>query len=210
MKIIATNIAEIREIDWRGKKVKTGIYKYPVNEPIFLEKEDVRKDHVVDRKYHGGIDKACYLYSKDHYDFWKEQYPDLDLEWGMFGENLTVEGLDESNILIGDIFEIGDAVVQVSQPRYPCFKLGVRFGSQDIVRKFLESSFPGIYLRVLKQGAVKTGDEIVLKERANNSLSVTEVYAPFTSEIDNTELIEKAIAIPELAVAWRKDLRKLL
>ncbi len=210
MRIISTNIAEIREIDWRGKKVKTGIYKLPVNEPILLGKEDVKNDHVVDRKHHGGVDKACYLYSKDHYRFWKERYPDLDWQWGMLGENLTVEGLDESKIYIGDIFGLGDAVVQVSQPRYPCYKLGVRFENQKMVRDFLEAPYPGVYVRIIKEGSVKTGDKMVLKEQAKNSMSVAEVYSPFTSQIDNKELIEKAIEIPGLAAAWRRDLKKLL
>ncbi len=210
MRIISTNIAEICEIDWRGKKVKTGIYKLPVNEPILLGKEDVKNDHVVDRKHHGGVDKACYLYSKDHYRFWKERYPDLDWQWGMLGENLTVEGLDESKIYIGDIFGLGDAVVQVSQPRYPCYKLGVRFENQKMVRDFLEAPYPGVYVRIIKEGFVKTGDKMVLQEQAKNSMSVAEIYSPFTSQIDNKELIEKAIEIPGLAAAWRRDLKKLL
>ncbi len=210
MKIISTNIAEIREIDWRGKKVKTGIYKFPVDEAILLEKEDVKNDIVVDRKYHGGLDKACYIYSKNHYNFWKERYPDLEWKWGMFGENLTVEGLDESQINVGDIFEIGEALVQVSQPRYPCYKLGVRFGSQSIVREFLESSYPGVYVRVLKEGNASVGDSMILKEKAKNSLSLVDLFSFFTHQIDNVEMIKKAIEIPELAEAWRKSLKKLL
>lgn len=210
MKIISTNIAEIREIDWRGKKVKTGIYKFPVDEAILLEKEDVKNDVVVDRKYHGGLDKACYLYSEEHYTYWKERYPNLDWQWGMFGENLTVEGLDESKINVGDIFEIGEALVQVSQPRYPCYKLGVRFGSQNVVREFLESTYPGVYVRVLKEGKASVGDSMILKEKANNSLSLVDLFSFFTHQIDNVEMIRKAIAIPELAEAWRKSLKKLL
>ena len=209
MKIIATNLAEIREVEWQGKMVKTGIYKFPVDEPIFLEKEDVKNDHVIDRKYHGGVDKACYLYSADHYGFWKEKYPDLDWQWGMLGENLTIEGLDESQIFIGDIFEIGEAVVQISQPRYPCYKLGFRFGSQVIVREFLESPYPGIYVRIIKEGNVKAGDAMTLIEKAEKSMSVRETFSFFTSQIDNIDGIKKAIAIPQLAEAWRKDLKKL-
>lgn len=210
MKIISTNIAEIREIDWQGKKVKTGIYKLPVDEPVFLEKEDVKNDHVVDRRYHGGVDKACYLYAANHYDFWKESYPDLEWQWGMFGENLTVDGLDESKIFIGDIFELGDALIQVSQPRYPCYKLGVRFGRQEMVREFLESPYPGMYVRVLKEGKVCRDNSMILKEKTENSLSLVDVFSLFTCQIDNTDLIKKAIAIPELAAAYRKQLTKLI
>ncbi|MGQ8338563.1 MOSC domain-containing protein [Sunxiuqinia sp. A32] len=210
MKVISTNIAEPREIEWRGKKVKTGIYKTPVDQPIILEKEDVRNDHVLDRRYHGGIDKACYLYSKDSYSFWQRKYPKLDWQWGMFGENLTVEGLDESSINIGDVYEIGEAVVQVSQPRQPCYKLGVRFGNQSVVREFLESSYPGVYVRVLKDGAVRKGDVMNLMQKAANSLSLVDVFSLFSRNIDNKELLEQAISIPELGEACRKDLKKLL
>ena len=116
MKILSTNIARPATIEWRGQKVETGIYKYAVANPIFLGSEDVVNDHVMDRRYHGGSDKACYLYSADHYPFWQNKYPNQDWEWGMFGENLTISGLDESEIRIGDRFQIGNAVVQVTQP----------------------------------------------------------------------------------------------
>ena len=210
MKVISTNIAEAREIEWQGKLVKTGIYKFPVNQSILLEKEDVKGDHVIDRKYHGGIDKACYLYASDHYAFWKEHYPNLEWVWGMFGENLTVEGLDESKIKIGDVFDIGEARVQVSQPRYPCYKLGVRFESPSMVREFLETPYPGVYIRIIKEGSVQKGDEMKLISRIEQNLTVADVYAPFTSQIDNHELIHSAINQPELAEAWRKSLKKLL
>ena len=210
MKIISTNIGEIVEIDWHGKKVMTGIYKYPVDNPIFLEKEDVLNDHVIDRRYHGGLDKACYLYSSDHYRFWQSHYPDLDWQWGMFGENLTVEGIDESLIRIGDIYRMGKALVQVTQPRQPCFKLGVRFGNQKMVREFFESPYPGVYVRVLSEGAVEVGDEMILEKQADESMTLTEVFSLFTQQINNTTLLRQAIEIPELADACRKDLKKLL
>src|SRR5665811_846906 len=127
MKIISTNIGEARTINWKNREVKTGIFKFPVNEPIFLGKENVENDNVIDRRYHGGIDKACYLYSAEHYNYWQKKYPKLEMPWGMFGENLTVEGLHEATINIGDIFKIGETVVQATQPRQPCFKLEFRF-----------------------------------------------------------------------------------
>ena len=102
MQIISTNIAEPTTIEWNGQQIQTGIYKYPVEIPIYMGIEGVENDHVLDRKYHGGADKACYLYSADHYSFWKNKYPNLEWIWGMFGENLTVIGLDESEIRIGD------------------------------------------------------------------------------------------------------------
>jgi MOSC domain-containing protein YiiM len=210
MQIISTNIGQPETIEWRGQKVQTGIYKFSVDSSIFLGDEDVENDHVLDRRYHGGIDKACYLYSADHYPFWQNKFPDQDWKWGMFGENLTVEGLDESEIRIGDQYKIGEALVQVSQPRQPCFKLGVRFGDQSVVDEFWESPFPGVYVRVLQSGNVKKGDEIILIDRAPDSLSVAQVFSIFRSNRTNKELILKAIAEPFLADSCRKDIRKIL
>ncbi|HKJ40554.1 MAG TPA: MOSC domain-containing protein [Sunxiuqinia sp.] len=210
MKIISTNIGEAVEIEWRGKKVKTGIFKKPTNLPLAIEKEDVRGDHVMDRRYHGGVDKACYLYSADHYDYWRIRYPDLDWQWGMFGENLTVEGIDESTIRVGDVYRLGTALVQVTQPRQPCFKLGVRFNSQKVVREFLESPFPGVYVRVLEEGTVEVGDEMLLERKATGNLSLKEVFALFSHHANDAGKLKKAIEMPELASACRKDLNKLL
>lgn len=210
MQVISTNIAQPTTIQWRGQEVLTGIYKYGVDTPIFLDTEDVENDHVLDRRYHGGVDKACYLYSADHYPFWKDRYPELKWEWGMFGENLTVSGLNESNIRIGDRFQIGGAVVQVSQPRQPCFKLGVRFGDQKVVDDFWNLPFSGIYVRVLQPGNVSKGDRFTLSESNPDSLSVSQVFSIFRSKRTDFELIKKAIAEPFLAESCRKDIQKLL
>ncbi|MBQ4819525.1 MOSC domain-containing protein [Aquimarina sp. MMG016] len=199
MKVISTNIGETKIISWRGKDVKTGIYKYPVEEPIYLEKEDVKGDHVVDRRVHGGVDKACYLYSADHYPYWKERYPDLDWNYGMFGENITIEGLDESVIKIGATYFLGKALVQVSQPRQPCFKLGVRFETQTILKEFISAMFPGVYLRVLKPGVVKVGDTLELHE-AYDGISIKEMYQLTYHDVDSEELIRKAINDPLVTV----------
>ena len=210
MKIISTNIAKPTTIEWQGQKVETGIYKYAVNKPIFLGFEDVVNDHVIDRRYHGGSDKACYLYSADHYPFWQNKYPNQDWKWGMFGENLTVSGLSESEIRIGDRFQIGDAVVQVTQPRQPCFKLGVRFGDQSVVSDFWTLPYPGVYVRVLLPGEVKTGDEIIRIESNSESLSLSQVFSIFRSNNENHELMQKAIAEPFIAESCRRNIEKLL
>lgn len=210
MKIISTNIAKPTIIEWRGQKVETGIYKYAVEGPIFLGSDDVANDYVIDRRYHGGSDKACYLYSADHYPFWQNKYPNQDWKWGMFGENLTVLGLNESEIRIGDRFQIGNAIVQVTQPRQPCFKLGVRFGDQSVVSDFWTLPYSGVYVRVLSQGEVKTGDEMILMERDPDSLSVSQVFSIFHSNKENLELIQKAIAEPFIAASCRRDIEKLL
>jgi MOSC domain-containing protein YiiM len=210
MQIISTNIAEPTTIEWRGQKVETGIYKYAVENPIFLGSEDVTNDHVIDRRYHGGLDKACYLYSADHYPFWQMKYPNQDWKWGMFGENLTVSGLNESEIRIGDRFQIGEVVVQVTQPRQPCFKLGVRFGDQSVVADFWTLPYPGVYVRVLSQGEVNAGDKMILLDRNPESLSVSQVFSIFNQNRSNLELIQKAIAEPFIASSCRRDIEKLL
>lgn len=210
MEIVSTNIAKPATIEWRGQKVETGIYKYAVETPIFLGSEDVLNDHVIDRRYHGGSDKACYLYSADHYPFWQNKYPNQDWKWGMFGENLTISGLNESEIRIGDRFQIGGALVQVTQPRQPCFKLGVRFGNQSVVSDFWTLPYPGVYVRVLLPGEVKRGDEMVLIERDPESLSVSLVFSIFHSNLGDVELMQKAIVEPFMAESCRRDIAKLL
>lgn len=207
MRIISTNIGESRIIRWNGKDVQTGIFKFPVNEPIFLGNEDVEKDNVVDRRYHGGIDKACYLYSADHYQFWQNLYPNIEMPFGIFGENLTVDGLHEAEVNIGDIFKIGDAVVQATQPRQPCFKLEFRFNDRNIVRQFIDSGFAGVYVRVIENGNVKTGDSMELLER-KNSLSIQKVYELIYTDKFQKEAVLQAVNDPFIAASCRRDLLK--
>ena len=209
MKVISTNIGESITIIWQDQKIQTGIYKNPVSYPIFLGTEDVDKDNVTDRRHHGGKDKACYLYSADHYKYWAKYYPRLEMAPGMFGENLTVEGLNEVKINVGDTFKIGSAVVQATQPRQPCYKLGIRFGTQKMVKQFINSGFSGVYVRVLQNGEVKTGDEFILI-RKENSLSIHKInellYTKnFTVEKENAQT---AINNPFLAESCRQDLIK--
>jgi MOSC domain-containing protein YiiM len=207
MKIISTNIGEPRIVNWKGKEVKTGIFKYPVNHPIFLGSDDVEKDHVIDRRYHGGVDKACYLYSADHYEYWQKLYPELEMLFGIFGENLTVEGLHEAKVNIGDIFKIGDAIIQATQPRQPCFKLEFRFNNDKIVRQFIDSGFSGVYVRVLEKGNVKTGDSVELIEK-KDSLSIQKVYELlYTSEFQK-KAVGQAVNDPYIAASCKKDLLK--
>lgn len=210
MQIFSTNIAQPTIIEWRGQEVQTGIFKYEVETPIYLGMEDVENDHVIDRRYHGGADKACYLYSADHYPFWKQKYPELKWEWGMFGENLTVSGLNESEIRIGDCYQIGDAIVQVSQPRQPCFKLGIRLGTQSAVDEFWNAPYPGVYVRVLHSGNVSKGDHFVLLETNSDSLAVSQVFSIFRENINDINLIKKAIEEPFLAESCRRDIRKII
>ncbi|MBD3891242.1 MOSC domain-containing protein [Olleya marilimosa] len=189
MKIIATNIAKPTTIVWNGKTQTTGIYKYPTKEGIYLNKEEVKGDEVSDRKHHGGIFKACYIFSEDHYAYWQNLYPNLDFNYGIFGENLTVKGLDETKISVGDIYKIGTALVQVTQPREPCFKLGIRFGTQAILKQFIKHARPGTYVRVLEEGLIKPEDKMILVQAATNSLTTTQLFSLlFAKQKDQSQL----------------------
>lgn len=158
MKIISTNIGDKRDIDWKGKIVTTGIFKFPVNTPVFLDTEHVQGDTICNREHHGGSEQAVYGYSSKHYDFWKEKYPDLDWNYGMFGENLTIDNLDETNIHVGDTYKLGEAIVEATKPRQPCMKLGVRFNDMKIVKQFWNTTMSGVYFKILQTGNVQAGD----------------------------------------------------
>lgn len=206
MKIISTNIGEPRVLQYDGKEVKTGLFKHPAEEPVFLGNEDVEKDHVMDRKHHGGVDKACYLYPADHYPYWQDLYPKLAFNWGMFGENLTVKGLYEADVNIGDVFQVGEAIVQATQPRQPCFKLEFRFNDRQIIRKFVDSGFSGIYVRVLKNGYVKAGDTMERIER-KESVSIQKVFKwLYASEFDPE--VSRAVKDKLMAESCKHDLLK--
>lgn len=176
MKVISVNIGGKRKIQWRKKLIETGIFKFPVEEPIFLDIEDVKNDNVIDRKYHGGIEQAVYAYSDNHYEYWEKLYPDLELNYGMFGENLTITNLDETNIHVGSIYQLGEAAIEVTKPRQPCYKLGVRFNSEKIIKQFWNSTKSGIYFKVLKTGNVTKNDDLILLKNAIDNPTIAQVY----------------------------------
>ena len=176
MEIIATNIGERKEIDWKGKKVTTGIFKYPTKRAIFLNTEKVKGDAICNREHHGGIDKAVYGYSFKHYDYWKKLYSNLEWNFGMFGENLTITDLDESKVYVGDIYKVGEVILEATKPRQPCMKLGVRFNNMKIVKQFWKQDFSGIYFKVLKKGEVRAGDKLQLIKKSADNPTIAEVY----------------------------------
>jgi len=176
MKVISVNLGERKVLNYKGKIVETGIFKFPVKHPIFLGTEDVENDAVVDRRYHGGINKAVYGYSENHYNYWKELYPNLDWQYGMFGENLTISNLEETEICVGNTYKLGEVVLEVTKPREPCFKLGIRFGTQKIVKQFWNATKSGIYFKVIQTGKVAVGDELILISKLENSQTIAEVF----------------------------------
>jgi MOSC domain-containing protein YiiM len=208
MQIVSLNTGEPRTIRWKGADVVTGIFKHPVESPLFLGEDGVKGDYVMDGRFHGGKDKSCYLYSADHYEYWKSSYPDADWEWGMFGENLTIESLDESQILIGDIFRIGGALVQITQPRQPCYKLGIRIGNPEIVRQFSHSDFPGAYIRILEEGYVKKCDSMYKVESFQESPSLKTVFHMLFHDSFDREEVRKVTENVHLAASCRNDLLK--
>lgn len=208
MKIVSTNIGNKISFDWNGKTVETGILKKPVNTPIFLGKTDVEKDVVCDRENHGGIDKACYFYGANHYSFWKEKYPNLKFEFGMFGENITLDNIDETIIRIGNIYQVGKAVIQISEPRIPCFKLGHKFNDQLVIKEFINSSYSGFYVRILKEGTVTVGDEFKLIEQNNNDFSVEDAFSLLSYNKNNQLLLEMLKNEPLLGNEYRKSILK--
>ena len=176
MKIISTNIGERQEIDWKGKKVTTAIFKYSVDKPIFLDTEMVKEDMICDRVHHGGVDQAVYGYSLQHYDYWKELYPEIEFEHGIFGENLTIDDLDETQLHVGDTYKVGECIVEVTKPRQPCMKLGVRFNNMKVVKQFWNTSMSGVYFKVIQTGFVQAGDEFELLKKCPENPTIAEVY----------------------------------
>ena len=206
MEIRSTNSAEPTQIRWKGKSQITGIYKKPVQKGIFLSSDGVQGDTIGNPKVHGDAQKAAYLFSLDEYPFWQSQYPDLDWGHGMFGENLTVEKLDETNLIMGSIYQIGDTQVRITTPREPCFKLGIRFGDQGIIQKFIGRETPGSYVSVLKPGWIRPGDPMTLLESPKDSLSIAEFYRMWYAPIKDPEILESALSLPWLPKGKRKQL----
>lgn len=183
--------------------VTTGIFKEPIHHRTKLRKLNLDGDKQADLTVHGGVDKAVYSYPEEHYRFWQKELPDMYLSCGMFGENFTTEGLFEDNVNIGDQFRIGTAIVIATQPRMPCYKLGVKFGRMDIIKRFLASGLTGIYFKVLQEGEVGAGDVIELIRRDDNNVTVKDVVRIYTVDKDDVQTMERAIKVKDLPVGWR-------
>jgi MOSC domain-containing protein YiiM len=212
MRVISLNVGLPRSVPWRGRTVTTGIFKEPVSGRVPMRRLNLDGDRQADLSVHGGPDKAVYVYPAENYPFWRGELPEHDLGWGGFGENLTTEGWREDGVHIGDRFRIGTAEVIVTQPRMPCYKLGVRFGREDIVARFLAAGRPGFYLRVLEEGEVGAGDAMVRTSEDPVRIPVSEVYRlgtgrPTSADRDLLERITWLEALPE---SWREHFRRLL
>lgn len=210
MKVVSLNVGRPREVEWHGKRVLTSIFKAPVAGRVHVGTLNIDGDEQSDLTVHGGVDKAVYAYPSEHYEFWRRQLPEVDLPAAAFGENLTVQGLLEPDLRIGDHLRIGSAEFAVTQPRMPCFKLGIRFGRADIVKRFLESGRSGFYFAVLREGEIGAGDTIERTQRSAAELTVADVTSLYTVEADNRDLLRRAIETPALPESWRGYFRKRL
>jgi MOSC domain-containing protein YiiM len=202
-KILSVNVSLPKEVDFEGQKVTTGIFKKSIDGRIMLRALNLDGDKQADLTVHGGPDKAAYAYPIEHYEFWRKVYPDMEMPNGMFGENFTIEGLMESEVSLGDSFEIGSSKVIATQPRMPCYKLGVRFGRMDILKKFLASGRSGIYFKVLEEGEVGAGDPIIQIKKDTNRVGITDIVRLYSSDREDIEMMRRAVKVEALPEGWR-------
>jgi len=193
MKIISLNVGKPRTVPCGDREVTTGIFKSPAPGPLLLRRLNLDGDCQADLQVHGGRNKALYAYPSEHYEFWREDFPEQELPWGMFGENLTTEGLTEENACMGDQFRIGGAIVKVTQPRMPCYKLGIRFGRPDMVKRFLASRRSGIYFSVIEEGMLNVGDAIEKIHEDENRLSIADINRAYVDARNNELLLRRIV-----------------
>lgn len=203
MKLISVNVGQPRDMPWRGETITTGIFKEPVPGSIRMRQLNLDGDRQADLTVHGGVSKAVYVYPVEHYDYWRKELPDMELPWGMFGENLTIKGLLEDEVNIGDRFRIGTTEVMVTEPRMPCYKLGIRFGRDDMVKRFLASRRTGFYLAVLKEGEVKAGDVIELFDRDKNDITVADITRLYAFKKNDVDTLARVVQLEPLSDSWR-------
>ncbi len=208
MQVISVNVGKAREHEWRGLRVATAIFKSPVEGPVAIRKLDIEGDEQADLTVHGGVDKAVYAYPNEHYAYWRSQLPAYPFGPGNFGENLTLAGLTEDIIHIGDQLQIGTAVFTVTQPRSPCYKLGVRFNREDMTKRFYESRRFGFYLRVLREGKLQAGTDVTVVDRDPNAVSVADITRLFTGDSHDRALLERALKLTTLPQGWREYLQE--
>ncbi len=217
MKLASVNTGLPREVQWQGRIVTTAIYKEPVVGRVALRKLNLDGDRQADLTVHGGEQKAVYCYSLGHYDYWKTELPGRELPMGMFGENFTIDsgkdGLLEESVHLGDRFSIGSAEVVVTQPRLPCYKLGVRFQSDDMVKKFLASGRTGFYVAVTREGEVGAGYEIKTIAREANAVAVSDITRLYVAKrFGEAEFsaVRRALLVKELPESWKEYFRERL
>jgi MOSC domain-containing protein YiiM len=208
VQLMSVNVGRPREIDWHGRLIRTSIWKAPVEGPVRVSSLNLEGDEQSDLSVHGGPEKAVYAYPCEHYEFWRRELPAAEFPWGAFGENFTTAGLLEPDISIGDRLRVGSAEFLVTQPRMPCFKLGLRFGREDMVKRFLHSGRSGFYLAVVREGAVASGDALEFVKRDEHTVAVADITALYTSDKANESLRRRALEVAALPDSWKEALKK--
>src|SRR3989441_757970 len=204
LQVLSVNVGLPKEVVWKGRTVVTGIFKEPVAGRVAIGRLNFEGDRQADLTVHGGPDKAVYAYPAEYYSFWREQFSEMELPWGMFGENLTIAGLLEETVHIGDRFQVGSAQLMVTQPRLPCYKLGLKFGRDDILKRFLQSGLTGFYFAVLKEGEVAAGDPIRLLHRDEHQVKVADITRLYHQDKRNLDLLRRVLAVEALPEAWQE------
>jgi MOSC domain-containing protein YiiM len=202
MNVVSINVGLPRTITWKGRTITTGIFKAPIDGRVPVRTFNLDGDRQADLSVHGGPNKAIYAYPSEHYNFWRGELPGMELPWGMFGENLTTEGILEEVVNIGDRFCIGSAVAMVTQPRVPCYKLAARFGREDMIERFLASGRSGCYLKVVQEGEVGAGDPIELMSRDGHAVTVADIARLYYGTSDNRNLLQRAVRLAALPEHW--------
>ena len=203
MKVLSVNVGLPREVTWQGKRVTTGIFKEPIQGRVMMRTLNLDGDQQADLTVHGGVSKAVYAYSTEHYNYWRTELPGMDLSWGTFGENFTTEGLLEDAVYIGDRFRIGETEVMVTEPRMPCYKLGIKFGRADIIKRFLASRRTGFYFAVMREGLVGAGDTVELIRREQEEISVADITRLYAFDKDDLKSLRRAIQVEALPESWK-------
>ena len=199
-RVLSVNVGEVREFEYNGRPAKSAIWKSPVSGRIAVRGVNVAGDTQADRKAHGGPDKAVYTYAIEDLRWWENQIG-RSLSYGVFGENLTTEGIDVNNSLVGERWEIGTVVLEISEPRVPCWRLGVRMDDKLFPRYFTDALRPGAYLRIIVEGDVAAGDEIRVVERPDHNLTIRDLFRIYTRDRDE---IERLLAVPQISESWRR------
>lgn len=210
VRLLSISVGRPRLVRRNGEPVSTAIFKEPVEGRVKLRTLNLDGDRQADLSVHGGLSKAVYVYPSEHYDFWRTELPEMELPWRVFGENFTTVGLLEDELNIGDQLRVGSALVIVTEPRMPCYKLGIRFGRTDIIKRFLKSGRSGFYLAVLKEGEVGVGDQIEVVKQAEPSVRVSDVTRLYVSEKRDAQLLRRAIEAEALPQSWKDYFRRQL